>query len=151
MLYWFKWIIFNFRSSLLFSGLFLYPLPDILFLARLSSKMNFSDHLPVNIMIFYSKSIKLIWNTFCTKHPCVLGIQVCSMERPQDFSSGNNNQIVKIHCRNLKIVSDSTGPNWKQLLFGRRGLNILQIKTFSTQTCIRIIILCNYLCLFIMK
>ena len=38
------------------------------------------------------------------------GIQVCSNEGPRIFPRGDNNEIAKLHGRNFKIFSRSTGP-----------------------------------------
>ena len=32
-----------------------------------------------------------------TKHPCLMGIQVCSNEGPRPFPRGDNKEIAKIH------------------------------------------------------
>ena len=46
-----------------------------------------------------------------TKHPYVMGIQVCSNEVPRPFPRGDNNEIAKMHWWTLKIfVLRTTGP-----------------------------------------
>ena len=46
-----------------------------------------------------------------TKHPWVMGIQVCSNEGPRPFPTGDNYEIAEIHRRNLKFFfSRTTGP-----------------------------------------
>ena len=44
-------------------------------------------------------------------HPWLKGIQFCLNEKPRPFLRGDNQEIVKIHWRNLKIFfSRTTGP-----------------------------------------
>ena len=46
---------------------------------------------------------------FGTKHPWVMGIQVCLYKGPHPFPRGNNYEITKIHWKNFKIFSRTTG------------------------------------------
>ena len=52
----------------------------------------------------FSFSTEPISNILGTKHPLVKGIQVCSHGGPRHFSRGDNNEIARIHWRNLIIL-----------------------------------------------
>ena len=55
--------------------------------------------------IFFKLLLQNIWpisNKLGTRHPWVEGIQICSNEGSRPFPRGDNNEIGKIHLRNLK-------------------------------------------------
>ena len=69
-----------------------------------------------------SEPLNQISTKLGTKHPWVMGIQDCSTEVPHPFPRGDNNEMVKIHRRNLKIFFSittepiSTNPGTIRLL-----------------------------------
>ena len=61
--------------------------------------------------IFFSRTTGPVSTNLITKVPWANDIQVSLDEGPHPFPRGNLNVIVKIHCRNVKILfSRTTGP-----------------------------------------
>ena len=60
-------------------------------------------------MKFKKKSTLPILTKVGTKHLWKKGIHVCSNEEPHPSPRGDNNEIAKIHWRNFKIFSRTTG------------------------------------------
>ena len=61
--------------------------------------------------IFFSRITGPISIILGTMHHWLKGIQVCSNEGPSPFPRGENYEITKIHCQNLKIFFwRTTGP-----------------------------------------
>ena len=61
----------------------------------------------------FSRTTGWISTKFSTKHPWVIGIQVCSNKGPRPFTRGDtcNYKIVKLHWQNFKIFFfRTTGP-----------------------------------------
>ena len=85
-----------------------------------------------NLKIFFSRTTQVISTKLGTKHPWVKGIQVCSNEGPRPSPRGDTYEIVKIHGRNLKIISPEPlsqfQPNLVQNILGWRGFKFVQNK-----------------------
>ena len=61
--------------------------------------------------IFFLRTTEPILTKPGTKHPWVMGIQVCSNDGPRSFLREDNNKIAKIHWQTLKILfSRIAGP-----------------------------------------
>ena len=74
---------------------------------RLSVCLSVTFH----IFIFFSRTTWLISTKLSTKHPWVMGIQVCSKEGLRPFPRGGNKEIRKIQWQILKIFFlRTTGP-----------------------------------------
>ena len=68
-----------------------------------------------NIKNFFSRTTEPFSTKLGTKYPWVKGIQVCSIEGPHPFWRGDNYQIAKIHCWNLKnLLFKSHKANFNQ-------------------------------------
>ena len=50
-----------------------------------------------NLKIFFIRTTGPISTKLGTKHLWVMGIQICSNEKPRPFLRGDNNERVKIH------------------------------------------------------
>jgi hypothetical protein len=50
-----------------------------------------------HLKIFFSRTTRPILTRFCTNHPWVKGIQVCSKEGDSPSIKGDNSERVKIH------------------------------------------------------
>ena len=61
-----------------------------------------------NLKFFFSRTTGSISSKLGTKHPWVMGIQVCSNEGPCPFPIGDNYEIEKIHWQKFKIFFSRT-------------------------------------------
>ena len=76
-----------------------------------------SKNTRTRLRIFFSKNTEPISTKLRTKHPWVKGMWVCSNNGPRYFPSGDNDEVAKIHWRNLKIfIPRSTGSISTKLL-----------------------------------
>mgnify|MGYP003685767591 CR=1 FL=1 len=64
-----------------------------------------------NLKIFFSRTTGPISTKLSTKHPWMMGIQVCSNVRLYPFPRGDHYKLTKIHWGKLKVFfSRTTGP-----------------------------------------
>ena len=74
-------------------------------------------------MTNFQNVLKYQWENFnktCTKHPLVMGSQVCSNEGPCPFKRGDNNQIAKINnlTRPIQSILAQSILGWMGIQFG---------------------------------
>ena len=102
--------------------------PFLISSPELKAQVSFSDHIFVcklHIFIFFSRTTGPISTKVDTKHPWVMGIQVCSNEGLHPFPWGENYEIVKIHWTIWKIFSRTTGPTSTK--FGKKHPGVKRI------------------------
>ena len=61
-----------------------------------------------SLKIFFLGTTEQISTKLGTKHPCVMGNHVCSIDWPYPFPTEDNNKIGKIYWQTLKIILSRT-------------------------------------------